>query len=645
MLPTDKTIPRHVLWADPQKHLARISPNGKHISYLGPHQGELNLWLASSRDWKQAKVITSSSQPIRDAWWSANSEYLLYTHDQQGDENWQLHGYNLLTGKTSVYTPQGSQVRILHSSSKHPEKLLIGLNERDRQFMDVYVLDLNSGESNCIYQNQEYWDFIADDDFKLHLGLKVGTNGIEYIKLDDSSKIIIRGSLHDVFGLYFYPRLRLGLSDSQTFYVCQSLESNTSTLVCVNLNSYETQALMNDPQADIADVLCCPITKKPLAVATYYERKKWHPLDPDVAGDFQYLTGIDDGDIDILSQTQNNQTWLVSFVHDKAPVTYYLYHRKEKLAIYLFNSQEEYKNYQFTKMHPRVIETRDGLKCVSYLSLPRKYDLNEKGIPLEPLPLVLLVHGGPNYRDFWGFNPTHQWLADRGYAVLSMNYRSSTGFGQDHVKKGFGEWGRKIHHDLLDAVAWAIDNKITTKEKVAIMGRSFGGYATLVGLTFTPEVFCCGVDIVGPSNLETMLSNFPPYWRTVREAIIRTLGIRPETQEGKAMLHERSPLFFANNICKPLLIGHGANDVRVLQTESDQMVSAMQANGTPVTYAVFPDEGHQFQHPGNRMAFYALTELFLARILHGRAQGYDAQVHTSMEIKVDDFNLMKSTQL
>ncbi len=639
----DPLIPRNILWADPQKHLAKISPDGKYIIFLAPHKQNLNLWLAPIEAISEAKPLSESEHPLRDIWWSKNSRHILYVHDKNGDENWQLCGYDLVQHKTHVYTEAGLQVRSLHSSEKHPDKLLIGLNKRDKHYIDVYELDLITGALKCVYINKEYWDFIANDELQIKIGVKISPQGADYIKFEDNS-LITHTDMHDVYGLYFYPRLRLGNTDGEQFYLCQTLKTNTSCLVHVNILSGQTETLFNDPLSDIADILTCPQTKKPLACATYYERKQWHPIEQEVEEDFRFLASIDNGDIDILSKTRNNEIWLVNFVHDDGPVTYYLYYREKQTAVFLFESHDALKKYPLTKMHPRVIKARDGLKCVSYLSLPRQSDIDAKGVPLEPVPLVLMVHGGPSYRDFWGFNPTHQWLANRGYAVLSVNYRASTGFGKEHVFKGFGEWTGKIRTDLLDAVNWAIENKITTPDKVAIMGRSFGGYSTLVGLTFTPEVYCCGVDIVGPSNLETMIKNFPPYWKTVRQAILAMIGLDPDSEEGKVKLRAESPLYLAHKIKKPLLIGHGANDVRVLQSESDEMVKAMQQNKIPVTYAIFEDEGHQFMHPGNRMAFYALTELFLAQILKGQAQAYDSQVKTAMTLKLDDFNLLPPSE-
>jgi dipeptidyl aminopeptidase/acylaminoacyl peptidase len=259
-------------------------------------------------------------------------------------------------------------------------------------------------------------------------------------------------------------------------------------------------------------------------------------------------------------------------------------------------------------MKPVVIKSRDGKDLVSYLTLPP----NAAG----PVPTVLFVHGGPWARDYWGLNSSHQWLASRGYAVLSVNYRGSVGFGKAFVNAGDKEWAAKMHDDLLDATDWLVKEKIADKSKIAIMGGSYGGYATLVGLTFTPDVFACGVDIVGPSNLNTLLSTIPPYWAPMFEQFAKRVG-DPRTDEGKKLLDDRSPLTRAGAITKPLLIGQGANDPRVKQAESDQIVSAMKAKGLPVSYVLFPDEGHGFQKPANRIAFNAVAEIFLAEHLGG----------------------------
>jgi dipeptidyl aminopeptidase/acylaminoacyl peptidase len=268
-------------------------------------------------------------------------------------------------------------------------------------------------------------------------------------------------------------------------------------------------------------------------------------------------------------------------------------------------------------MHDRVIKSRDGLNLVSYLSLPPVSDPDNDGVPNEPVPLVLDVHGGPWARDGWGLNSTHQWLANRGYAVLSVNYRGSTGFGKDFINAANGEWSGKMHDDLIDAVNWAVENKIAQKDKIAIMGGSYGGYATLVGLTYTPDVFACGVDIVGPSSLVTLLQNVPPYWVPFMPVMKVRVG-DVETDEGRAELLKRSPLELVEEIKKPLLIAQGANDPRVKQLEADQIVKAMTEKNIPVTYVLYPDEGHGFHRPENNKSFNAVTEAFLAEQLGGR---------------------------
>ncbi|HEU4650977.1 MAG TPA: S9 family peptidase, partial [Croceibacterium sp.] len=306
----------------------------------------------------------------------------------------------------------------------------------------------------------------------------------------------------------------------------------------------------------------------------------------------------------------------------------YLYDRAAGTLTEFYTTRPELAGAPLQPMHALELTSRDGLTLVSYLTLPPGSDPDETGIPQAPVPMVLFVHGGPWARDGYGFNGVHQWLANRGYAVLSVNFRGSTGFGKAFVNASNLQWGATMHDDLIDAVEWAVAAGIAERDKVAIMGGSYGGYATLAGLTFTPEVFACGVDIVGPSNLETLLETIPPYWEPMVKQFHQRMG-NPETPEGKALLVERSPLHKADRICRPLLIGQGANDPRVKQSESDQIVAAMTAHGIPVTYVVFPDEGHGFAKPTNRIAFNAVTEAFLATVLGGRAEPMNGEIEAS----------------
>jgi len=345
----------------------------------------------------------------------------------------------------------------------------------------------------------------------------------------------------------------------------------------------------------------------------------WKVLDKSIARDLEYLATVADGEVSVVDRSLDDDKWVVLYTLDVKQPSYYLYDRKQKKARFLFSFRPEAEDLPFSPMHPVVIKSRDGLDLVSYLTLPQGSDPDDSGRPDAPVPLVLMVHGGPWARDAWGPNPYHQWLADRGYAVLAVNYRGSTGFGKAFLNAANLEWGAKMHDDLIDAVQWAIDEKIAPKDKIAIFGGSYGGYATLVGLTFTPETFACGVDIVGPSNLETMLASFPAYWLPQFAVIARRIG-DPRTEEGKALLKARSPLHKASAIQRPLLIGQGANDPRVKQAESDQIVAAMKEKKIPVTYILYPDEGHGFARPENRMSFFAVSEAFLSDCLGGKYQ-------------------------
>jgi dipeptidyl aminopeptidase/acylaminoacyl peptidase len=321
----------------------------------------------------------------------------------------------------------------------------------------------------------------------------------------------------------------------------------------------------------------------------------------------------------VASRTQDDKWWIVQFVVSDGPTRFYLWDRAKKAATFLFTNSKALESAKLQKQHSAVIKAKDGLDLVAYYTLPHDADADADGKADKPAPLVLFVHGGPWARDHWGLNRSHQWLASRGYAVLSVNYRGSTGFGKKFVNAADREWAGKMHDDLLDAVDWAVAQKITTPDKVAIMGGSYGGYATLVGLSFTPERFACGVDIVGPSNLVTLLSTIPPYWEAELEQFTKRVGDH-RTEEGKKFLLERSPLTRANAIKRPLLIGQGANDPRVKQAESDQIVKAMQGSKVPVTYVLYPDEGHGFARPENRTSFNAVAEIFLAQCLGGPYQ-------------------------
>jgi dipeptidyl aminopeptidase/acylaminoacyl peptidase len=398
-------------------------------------------------------------------------------------------------------------------------------------------------------------------------------------------------------------------------YMIDSRNRNTAALIALDLASGTQTVLAEDPQADISDAMIHPTEKRVQAAAATYERKQWQILDVTLTHDLAYLWTLSTGEMEVISRTTDDTTWIVAYLIDAGPVRYYRYDRTNRQAQFLFTNRQALEGLPLAKMHATVIPARDGLELVSYYTLP--VGSEDDARPQAPLPMVLLVHGGPWARDTWGYDPWHQWLANRGYAVLSVNFRGSTGLGKAFINAANHEWGAKMHDDLLDAVDWAVQMGIADPARIAIMGGSYGGYATLVGLTLTPTTFACGVDIVGPSNLVTLIESIPPYWQPQIELFATRLGDH-RTEAGKAFLTERSPLSYVGRIQRPLLIGQGANDPRVKQPESDQIVQAMQAKGIPVTYVLYPDEGHGFARPENARAFNAIAEAFLATCLGGR---------------------------
>jgi dipeptidyl aminopeptidase/acylaminoacyl peptidase len=352
-----------------------------------------------------------------------------------------------------------------------------------------------------------------------------------------------------------------------------------------------------------------PVTRKLQAVAFARHRTEWELLDESVRPDFEALREVEAGDLWIASRTNDDACWIAAYVRDAGSTRYYLYNRAAREATFLFSARPEIDACALAPMQPVDIAARDGLVLPSYLTLPL-------GVEARGLPLVLDVHGGPWARDSWGYDPHAQWFANRGYACLQVNFRGSTGFGKAFTHAGDHEWGGKMLDDLVDAVEWAVDKGIADPGRLAIFGGSYGGYATLSALAFRPDVFACGVDIVGPSNLITLLQSIPPYWEPLRKVFDNRLG---HLERDADFLKSRSPLFSVDRITKPLLIAQGANDPRVAQAESEQMVNALREAGKPVEYMLFPDEGHGFARPENRLKFYAAAEDFLAKYLGGRA--------------------------
>jgi dipeptidyl aminopeptidase/acylaminoacyl peptidase len=387
-----------------------------------------------------------------------------------------------------------------------------------------------------------------------------------------------------------------------------SVGANTGRLLRMDIATGESEVIAEDPQYDLAGVRLHPDTREPLYVAFLRDRIEYQVLDQSVAPDLEALLAVEDGDLTILNEDDEDRTWLAAYMADDGPVRYYAYDRASRSSTFLFEHQPALSAYTLSKMEPFSFTARDALEIHGYLTFPPE-------VGRTGLPAVVNVHGGPWVRDAWGYDGEAQWLANRGYLCVQVNYRGSTGYGKAFVNAGDREWGAKMHDDVIDAVNWVVEQGYADPERIAIYGGSYGGYAALVGAAFTPDVFRCAVDIVGPSSLSTLINSIPPYWAPMIAQFHTRVG-NPETEPD--FLWSRSPLSRVDDIRIPILVAQGANDPRVKQAEAEQIVAALKEKGIDHEYLLFPDEGHGFAKPENRLRFYAAAERFLAKHLGGR---------------------------
>jgi dipeptidyl aminopeptidase/acylaminoacyl peptidase len=608
-------LPRRLIFCDPERSVVRISRDGTRIAFLAPLNGVLNLWIAPVEDIGKARSVTAVTDRNLgpSIVWMHDNRHVIFFREQGGDENWRIWRVDLRSGDVRPLTPGSGVKSYVQQVSRHfPSELLIAHNERDKRYFDIYRVNVATGESTLLQANEGFANYFTDQRFRVRFATRMAENGdVERLQRSESSEweLFARVSAEDAMATH-----PVGFSDDgRELYWLDSRGRNTAAVVAQDLESGSLRILAEDPRADFTVLLRDPVTRRPVAAASAVERTRWEVFDSDYKEDFDYLTRQSAGDLEIAGMSQDRRNWVVAYRHDDTPREYYLYDRDARQARWLFTSTPAFEGRPFVKMEPVTIRARDGLELVCYLSRPRGAP------PGKRLPMVLLVHGGPWSRDGWGLHPTHQWLANRGYAVLSVNYRGSTGFGKAFINAANLEWAGKMHDDLIDAVDWAVAEGVADPDRVAIMGTSYGGYAALVGLTFTPEKFACGIDLVGISNLVTLMNTIPEYWKPWKSLWKVRMGDYT-TEAGRQFLEERSPLNRVDRIVRPLLIGQGANDVRVKASESEQIVAAMQRHGIPVTYVFYPDEGHGLGRPENRSSFAAVVEAFLAAHLGGRCE-------------------------
>jgi dipeptidyl aminopeptidase/acylaminoacyl peptidase len=599
-------IPRAVLFGNPERTDPQISPDATQIAYLAPVNGVLNVWVRTLGKTDDRAVTDDKHRGIRNFIWQYDNWHILYSQDAGGDENWRLYQTDIATKKTKDLTPfEKVRVDIVAYESSSPDTILVQMNQRDAKVFDVHRLNLNTGKIELDTQNPgDVQSWQADNSLQIRAAQVQTDDGGTIVRVRNDVKSpwrdLIQWGPDETFGNVngFSP-------DNQFLWITTSLDANAARLLEIEVATGKRKVITEDPQFDVSSTINNPKTNALEAVAYNRQRREYVFVDPKVKTDFAVLQKVRRGDIDSISQSVDDSKWIVGFVSDDAPEYFYLYDRSKQHATLLFSNRPQLEKYSLATMKPIEFTARDGMKLYGYLSTPA-------GMEAKNLPMVEFVHGGPWGRDEWGFNRYAQWLANRGYAVLQINFRGSAGYGKQYMNAGDRQWAGTMHTDLLDGKDWVVKHGVANPAKVCIMGGSYGGYATLAGVTFSPDAFACGVDIVGPSNLNTLLKTIPPYWSTILATFHKRMG------DSEAVLKEQSPLFKADQIKAPLLIGQGANDPRVNKAESDQIVAAMRKNNKDVQYYVFPDEGHGFARPTNNMAFNAASEEFLAKYLGGR---------------------------
>ena len=609
-------IPRDILFGNPERANPRISPDGKHLAWLAPDsKNVLQVWV-KPLEAKEGKIVThDKKRGIRNYSWAPNSNAILYQQDTEGDENFHVYGADLISGSVRDYTPfEGIRAGIIATDHKFPDEMLVSMNLRNRRRFDAYRLTLSTG---ALVLDTEAADdvtgFTADSKLQIRAAYSITPAGGSIIRLRDNAQSPWRDWLQG--GADETVRVIDFSEDGKSIQLLSSLGNDTARVMQIDIVSGKQTVLASSPEADAVSFVIHPKTKAVQAVGFMPDRMRWSVVDPSVKGDFEALAKVHGGDLLVVSRDLADDTWLIVFTSDRSSIRYYSWRRPEKKADFLFSAQPKLEGLQLAEMKPVKLKSRDGLELRGYLSLP-------VGVAAKNLPMVLYVHGGPWARDTWGFNASAQWFANRGYAVLQINYRGSTGYGKKFLSASYRQWGKKMHDDLIDAVDWAIKGGIADPKRVAIYGGSYGGYAALAGATFTPEKFACAVDIVGPSNLKTFISTIPLYWK--RPVWDVRMGNVDDPKDAE-LIRTASPLLRADKIVRPLLIGQGANDPRVNKAESEQIVSAIERHGGKVTYVLYPDEGHGFARPENRIDFNARAEAFLAKYLGGRFEPMEGE--------------------
>jgi dipeptidyl aminopeptidase/acylaminoacyl peptidase len=610
-------IPLRDLFDNPERAAARVAPDGRRIAWLAPRAGVMNIWVAEiGRDDDAVPVTDDRHRGIRAYLWSRDSARILYLQDEDGDENTHLHSVDASGGRARDLTPfPGVRAGLIAAPRATPRHVLVSMNLRDRTLFDAYRLTLATGRLEVVGRNPgDILGWQEDRAGAVRAAVSQSPSGDHRILVRDREtdpfRIVAEYANEDGGHPYAFT------PDGSALWVGSAKGSDLLRLVELDPSDGSEREIDRDDEADLSGPVISGRTGELLGAAYLRDRLVLNAFDERLAADWEVIRGLHSGDPRIGGQDDAEAQMIVSFDDDRDPGATFLYDRNARTARFLYRPRPWLDPEVLAPMRPVTVTSRDGLPLRSYLTLP---------IGLEPrgLPAVLVVHGGPWSRDAWGYDPEAQLLANRGYAVLQVNYRGSTGFGKAFMHAAEREFAGRMHDDLIDGVGWLIGQGIAHPARIGIYGGSYGGYAALVGAAFTPDVFACAVSVVGPSSLVTLIRSFPAYWRPMLAGSwFRYVG-DPDDPEQRADLEARSPLSRVDDITAPLLVIQGANDPRVTKAESDQIVEALRARGVEVEYIVKEDEGHGFVRPENRMDVYRALERFLARHLGGRAEGED----------------------
>ena len=633
-------IDRDIIFGNPEIAAAQLSPDGKYISFLKPWKDTRNVYVkAVDEPFSAARLLTTETKrPVAGYFWTRDSKYILYAKDNDGDENYNVYAVDPSAKPAAgAEAPpsrdltglKGVRVMLYEVPKSDPDVVYIGLNDRDKAWHDLYKLKISTGEKTLMRKNTErITGWVFDLKGQLRMATRSAENGdTEMLRVDADgfTKVYSCSVFETCHPLQFQP-------GDQHLYMETNRGTDLISLVLFDPQTSKTEMVESDPlgKVDFGGALFSEANDE--LVETWYiaARTKTYYKNKAFGDDVHWIEHkFPDQEIIVVSRTKDEQDWLVTAVSDTEPGEMLLFDRKTQTLTPEFKVREKLPRADLAQMKAVTYKSSDGLEIPAYLTLP-------KGAEAKNLPTLIIPHGGPWGRDQWGYNPLAQFFANRGYAVLMPNFRGSTGYGRTFLDAGNLEWGRKMQDDLTWGAKFLVSQGIADPKRLGILGGSYGGYATLAGVAFTPDLYAAAVDIVGPSNLITLMDSIPPYWESIRTMFYKRMG-DPNTPQGKALLVEESPLTSADKIRTPLLVAQGANDPRVNRREAEQIVIALRDRGFPVEYILAPDEGHGFARPVNNLALFMASEKFLALHLGGKYQegGSAEEVARLKEITVD----------